>query len=145
MCSANEHIGSSIPLSSHHILHVNVDVEAQEALILDLAVLRDHEHVLLRDQVIDAIGDLLCHLSRTFDTCACAFLDDDLFEHDVNDLGLLDRFLAVTLELLKVEHDQFRDLFVLLVCDLYFLLSWLCLLLNPTLRFSLSLHPLPYR
>ena len=50
-----------------HAIKVKIDIETQEALVLHLAILSDHQNILLRNQVIDAVCDFLCCLGSFFD------------------------------------------------------------------------------
>ena len=122
--------GEAGSLAQLHILHIDVDIETEETLVLDLAVLRDHEHVLLCHQVVDAVRDFLRHLGCSLHVCAHALLKHDFLQNVVNDFGLLDRFLTLALEILELQNDHPGDLLILLERDLYFLLNWLSLLLN---------------
>lgn len=50
-----------------HVLHVYVDVDAQQPLVLYLSVLRHHQHVLLCDKMINDVADFLARLLRPFE------------------------------------------------------------------------------
>lgn len=52
----------SCSLVEVHILQVYVDIEAQQAFVLDLCVLGHHQHIFLSDQVLDHIADFFAGL-----------------------------------------------------------------------------------
>ena len=106
-------------------LHVNI--QAEETLVLVLAVLCDHKDVLLCDQILDAVADQFGCLYSLLHTCAHTLIQDDLLDNLVNNVGLRDRLLAFTFELLQDADDELRVSHVLLIGDLrlFRLRSWL--------------------
>lgn len=80
----------SCSLVEVHILQVNVDIEAQQALVLDLSVLGHHQHVFLSDQVLDYVADFLARLQTALERRATSFLQLQMMNQLVNDLCLRD-------------------------------------------------------
>ena len=100
------------------LVEVQVDVETEETLILDLAVLSDHKNVLLRDEMVYTVGDLLGRLLDTVKTNALNIILQNLLNHIVDDFSLGCRVLSITLELLDSANDEHRQALEFIKCYL---------------------------
>jgi len=58
-----------------HVLHLNVDIQTEQPLVLHLSVLCDHQHILLSYQVLNHIADLLARLNATLQRGPAALLN----------------------------------------------------------------------
>ena len=81
-----------------HAVDIEVDVETEEALIFNLAVLSDHQDVLFRDQVIDAVCYLFGSLSSFLHRCALSFCLDNFLNDFVDNISLRCRLLSFALK-----------------------------------------------
>ena len=128
---------------SFQLVSVSIDTHAEHPLILVLAVLSDHQHVLLGDQMGDAVMDLLGSLGHLLYTLGWTFLGHNLLRNSVNDLTLDHWIVVLICIVLDDVADHYRQLLVLFPSDLDLLLSWLALcwsLLLSLLSPLLSLH-----
>ena len=89
-----------------HLSDVQVDIEAEQALVLDLAVLSDHQDVLLCDQMVDAVRDLLCVFSSFLDARALTVFTHDLLNDLIDDVCLRRRLLAFSFKLFDGAYDK---------------------------------------
>ena len=67
---------------------LHIDIKAEEALGLNLAILRDHQDVLLCDKILDAVADQFGGLDGSLDTRAHALIQDDLLDNLVDNVRL---------------------------------------------------------
>lgn len=79
-----------------HWWHIDIDIHAQHSVVLHLWLLRNHENILLGDQVLDAVGNLLWSLERLVHWCSCGIINLELLHNIVDDLALRDSFLSVS-------------------------------------------------
>ena len=100
------------------LVEIQVDVETEETLILDLAVLSDHKNVLLRDEMVYTVGDLLGRLLDTVKTNALNIIFQNLLNHIVDDVSLGCRVLSISLELLDSANNEHRQALELVEGDL---------------------------
>ena len=100
------------------LVDVQVDVKTEETLILDLAVLSDHEDVLLCDEMVYAVGDLLGRLLDTAETNALSILPQNLLNHLVDNFSLGCRVLSISLKLLDSSDNEHRQALELIEGDL---------------------------
>ena len=115
-------------------MHVYVDVEAEESLVLQLGVLTDHQEVFFWDQVRNDILDLFTSFNGFINASAAYVLNFKPMDHSVDDCELLNIILVISLEFLHHFYDHDGQLLVLLIAD-FGLLAWLSLfLLNRFLR-----------
>ena len=63
------------------VVFIDVDVEAEEALVLYFAILCDHQHVLFSNHVVDNVGDLLGLFSCALNCRAGALVSYDVLQH----------------------------------------------------------------
>ena len=78
----------------------------------------DHKNVLLRDEMVDTVGDLLGCILDTVKTNALSIILQNLLNHLVDDLSLGCRVLSFPLELLDSANNEHRQALELIEGDL---------------------------
>lgn len=99
------------------VVFIDVDVEAEQALVLHLCFLCDHQHILFSNHVVDDICDLLGLFGGTFNCRAGSFVTHDRLKHSVDNLTLLHGLLAVLLGILESADDTEANFLILLERD----------------------------
>ena len=113
---------------SINVVDVESDVETEQSLVFNFAVLGDHQHVLLCDHVVNTIRDFLGCLCGLFDWSSGALIQHNLVNHLVNNVWLLQRFLAIDFSLLQLTSNYQANTLVVFIGDLDFFVSSLSLL-----------------
>lgn len=140
--SFHYHIHVHSLIAKGQTVDIKVDVKAEKTLVLHPAILCDHEDILFSDQVVDTVSNFLGCLSGFFNGGSRVVIKYYLLDDLVDDLGLLGRFLAITLHLFESANDKHRHSLVLFEGNLDLFVSCLVWLLIVVLllRLFLGLH-----
>ena len=84
---------------------IQVNIKAEEPFIFDFVILRDHQDVLLRDQMLDCVRNLLgLHRSPLYRSTH-PLIQCHLLHYVVDEFALLRGLLAFSLKLLDLADD----------------------------------------
>jgi len=128
------------------VVDIQVNIKAEQPLVFHFTILRDHQDVLLCDQMLDRICNLFGLHCGPLYRGAHSLIQCHLCDDMIDDLTLLRRLQAFRLKPLDLADNEHRDALELFKSDFGLFMLWLCRLLlrgvlTRLLSSQLRLHP----